>query len=212
MATDPTGTTRPLVERVKRIIASPKTEWPVIAAEPATIGGIYRNYVAILAAIPAVAMALGLLIFGLSLIVVTVRPSVGYVISNAIVSYVLSLIGVYVLALIIETLAPSFGGEKNRLQAFKLAAYSYTPAWVAGILYLLPSLAMLVLIASIYSIYLLYLGLPILMRSAPEKTAVYLLAIVVAGIVLAVVVTAVTGAITSSFAPIAATPGYPIPT
>lgn len=211
MATNPSGTARPLTERARNIILTPKTEWTVIDAEPATIGGIYRNYVAILAAIPAVAMAIGMLTFGISLVFVTVRPSAGYTISNAVISYVLSLAGVYVLALIIEALAPTFGGQKSRLQAFKLAAYSYTPAWIAGILYLLPSLALLVLIASLYSIYLLYLGLPVLMKSAAEKTAVYLLAIVVAAIVLGIVVGAITGAVTSSFAPVAPSPAYSLP-
>ena len=211
MATNPSGTTRSLTERAKNIILRPKTEWPIIDAEPATIGGLYRNYVAILAAIPAVAMAVGMLLFGISLIFVTVRPSAGYVISNAILGYILSLVGVYVLALIIEALAPTFGGQKNRTQAFKLAAYSYTPAWVAGILYLLPSLGILVLIAGIYSFYLLYLGLPILMKSAADKTIVYLLAIVAAAIVLGIIVGAITGAVTSSFAPVAPTPQYSLP-
>lgn len=211
MATNPSGTTRSLTERVKNIILTPKTEWPVIDAEPATIGGLYRNYVAILAAIPAVAMAVGMLLFGISLFFVTVRPSAGYVISNAVLSYILSLVAVFVLALIIEALAPTFGGQKSRIQAFKVAAYSYTPAWAAGILYLLPSLALLVLIASLYSIYLLYLGLPVLMKSARDKTIVYLLAIVAAAIVLGIIVGAITGAVTSSFAPVAPTPSYSLP-
>src|SRR4051812_13476274 len=168
MATDPTGTeptsppgsTTPppplggthasLVERAKNIITRPKTEWPVIAAEPATVGSLYRNYIMILAAIPVVATALGLLLFGINLIIVTVRPSIGYVLSQAIVSYVMTLIGVFVIALIIEALAPTFGGQKDRVQALKVAAYSYTAAWVAGVVTIVPMLGLLVLLAMIY--------------------------------------------------------------
>jgi hypothetical protein len=227
MATDPTGSAPPpppvpphssapsfggahasLVDRAKNIILRPKEEWAVIAAEPDTVGGLYRNYIVILAAIPVIAMAVGLLLFGINLIVVTVRPSISYVLSQAIVSYVMALIGVYVLALIIEALAPSFGGQKDRVQALKVAAYAYTPAWIAGILYLVPMLGLLVLIAAIYGFYLLYLGLPIVMRSAPDKTVVYLVAIVVAAIVVGIVIAAVTGAVTHTFAPVAATPTF----
>jgi len=203
MATNPTGPAPSLVDRAKNIIVNPKAEWAVIDSEPSTIGDIYKRYVVILAAIPAVAMAVGLLLFGINLIIVTIRPSAGYILSNAIVQYVLALVGCYVLALIIEALAPTFGGVKNRTQAFKLAAYSYTPAWVAGIVLLMPSLAILLLIASIYGVYLLYVGLPILMKSAADKTAIYFAAIVVAWIVLYLVIAAITGAVTRNFTPTA---------
>lgn len=210
MATNPspTGSGPSLVDRAKNIILQPKTEWPVIAAEPATIGGIYRNYVMILAAIPAVAMAVGLLLFGINLIFVTVRPPIGYVLSQVIMMYVMALVGVYVIALIIEALAPTFGGTKDRVQAFKVAAYSYTPTWVAGILYLMPSLGLLVIIASIYGFYLLYLGLPVVMKSAPDKTVGYLVAIVVAAIVVGLILAAITGAVTHAFMPVATAPSF----
>src|SRR5438270_12652930 len=39
-----------LIERVKNMIGNPRSEWPVVAAEPATIGSIYTGYVLILAA------------------------------------------------------------------------------------------------------------------------------------------------------------------
>jgi Yip1 domain len=227
MATDPTGsaptppsgstTTTPppvgvgnvsLIDRVKNILMRPKTEWPVIAAEPASVASLYRNYIVILAAIPAIAMAVGLLLFGINLIIVTVRPSMGYVLSQAIVSYIMTLVGVFVVALIIEALAPTFGGQKDRVQALKVAAYSYTAAWVAGIVYLVPMLGLLVLLAMIYGFYLMYLGLPVLMKSDPDKTAVYLVAVIVAAIVIYFVIGAVTAAVTHSFAPVASTPSF----
>lgn len=208
MATNPTGTAPSLVERAKNIILTPKTEWVVIDAEPATIGGLYRNYICILAAIPAIAMAVGLLVFGINLIIVTVRPSIGYVLSQAITSYIMTLIGVFVIALIIEALAPTFGGQKDRVQALKVAAYSYTAAWLAGIVYIVPMLGLLVLIAMIYGFYLMYLGLPIVMKSSPDKTVVYLIAIIVAAVVVYLIIGVVTAAVTHSFAPVAATPSF----
>lgn len=36
-----------LIARVKAILFTPKTEWPVIAGEPATIADLYKNYILI---------------------------------------------------------------------------------------------------------------------------------------------------------------------
>jgi hypothetical protein len=197
MATNPNdGRSVPLIERVKNILMSPKTEWPVIDAEPATIGGIYRNYVMILAAIPPVCMLIGLLVFGMPYFVFPM----GYLIAQAVISYVLALVGCYVMALIIEALAPSFGGTKDRVKAFKVAAYSSTAAWVVGIVYLVPLLAILGILG-LYSLYLLYLGVPVLMKTPPDKSLVYTIAIIVAAIVIYVVIGAITGRILIAMLP-----------
>src|SRR3954463_4747239 len=174
MATNPTdGTSRSLVDRVKNIIMHPKAEWPVIDAEPSTIGGIYASYVAILAAIPPIASAVGQLVFGYRFFGIVYRPSPAHVITQAIVQYALSLVSVYLLALIIEALAPSFGGTKDRLAAFKLVAYSMTAVWVASILAIIPFLGLLAWIGLIYTFYLLGIGLPVLMKSPADKSAAY---------------------------------------
>jgi hypothetical protein len=183
MATNPTETTSPLVQRVKNILVQPQAEWPVIAAEPSTIGSIYRNYVAILAAIGPICLLIGVLVFsggGFGLFRFMGSAFIGY----AVAKYLLTLVGVYLLALIIEALAPTFGGTKDRLAAFKLAAYSMTPAWVAGVLLLVPSLSILVGLAGLYGIYLFYLGLPILMKPAADKSIAYVAASVVAAVII----------------------------
>jgi hypothetical protein len=192
MATNPTGESRvPLVQRVKNILTTPKTEWPVIDSEPATIGGIYKNYVMILAAIGPVCMLIGLLVFGMPYL----SFSMGYLLAQAIVSYVMALIGCYILALIIDALAPSFGGTKDRVKAFKVAAYSSTAAWVVGIFYLLPLLAILGIIGGLYSLYLLYLGLPVLMKTPADKSVAYTVAVIVAAIVINLLLAAITSRI-----------------
>jgi sterol desaturase/sphingolipid hydroxylase (fatty acid hydroxylase superfamily) len=89
------------------------------------------------------------------------------------VQYILGLASVYIMAMIIDGLAPNFGGTKDQLKAFKVAAYYPTAAWVAGILYIIPLLGLLALIAAIYALYTLYLGLPKLMRVPQDKTVSY---------------------------------------
>lgn len=197
MVTNPTdGTHVPLVQRVKNILLTPKTEWPVIDAEPATIGGIYKNYVIILAAIPPLCLLIGMLAFGMPYIAFPTD----YLIAQAVISYVLSLVGCYIMALIIEALAPSFGGTKDRVKAFKVAAYSSTAAWVVGIVYLVPVLAILGILG-LYSLYLLYLGLPVLMKTPADKSVVYTIAIVVAAVVIYLVIGVITGRIVAAMLP-----------
>ncbi len=187
-----------LIARVQAILVTPKTEWPVIAAEPDSVAGLYKNYIVILAAIPAVAGFIKGSLIGTTLFGVTVRTPIGSGIVGMIVSYALTLAIVYVLALIIDALAPNFGGEKNPVQALKTAAYTYTASWVASIALIVPWIGWLVVLAgAIYGIYLLYLGLPHTMRSASEKSALYTVVIVVIGFVLSLVVGAIVAGITT---------------
>ncbi|HEX8570727.1 MAG TPA: Yip1 family protein [Caulobacteraceae bacterium] len=183
---------RGLVDRAKNILLKPKSEWEVIDAEPSTVGGIYAGYVAILAAIPAVCTFLGGQLFGYGMFGVSWKPPIVNSLVATVVTYALTLAMVYVLALIIEFLAPNFGGQKNRLQAFKVAAYSGTAGWVAGVLMLVPALSMLAVLASLYGLYLLWLGLPRLMKVEQDKALPYVAITVVAAIAAAIVISLVT--------------------
>jgi hypothetical protein len=191
------GPNKGLFDRVKDIIMSPKTEWDVIDAESATIGGIYTSYVMILAAIPAICMALGLIFFmprpnaeiaGMAQAFGVPVVTTGSIVVGAVVQYVLGLVGVYIMAMIIDALAPSFGGTKDQLKAFKVAAYYPTAAWVAGLLYIIPMLGLLALIAAIYSLYTLYLGLPKLMRVSADKQVGYFVVTLVLAIIVFMVI------------------------
>jgi hypothetical protein len=207
MATNPTdGGRSSLVDRVKNIIMRPKLEWPVIDAEPSTINGIYASYVAILAAIGPIASAVGQLVFGWRFLGIVYRPSPAHVIVQAVIQYVLSLAMVYVMALIIEALAPTFGGTKDRLAAFKVAAYGATASWLAGIFGIIPNLSFLALLG-LYSLYLYYTGIPVLMKVPADKAIGYVLAVIVIAIILFFVVGMITAALVGAFAPMPLTTG-----
>jgi hypothetical protein len=81
-----------------------------------------------------------------------------------IVSYLLTLVMVFVLALIVNALAPTFGGTKDSLRALKLVAYGVTASFLGGIFNLIPALGLLGVLASLYSIYLIYTGIALMMR------------------------------------------------
>jgi hypothetical protein len=162
-----------LFERAKNIVLQPKSEWPTIAAEAATPLSLYVGYIMILAAIGPIVMLLG---FG----------GIGALgLRVAIAAYINSLIGVAVLALIVDVLAPNFGGTKDFVAALKLTAYSFTATWAAQIALLIPVLGWLVVLAgAIYGFYLFFLGAPVLKKCAADKAVMFTIVVLLCAIVL----------------------------
>jgi len=177
------GMAMDLVSRVKNILIDPQNEWRVIDGEPDPPNVILKNYVAILAAIPVVCGFIGASIIGVG----PYRTGILLGLISALIHYVLALIGVYLIAYIIDALAPSFGGRKDFNSGFQVAAYSPTAAWVAGVFALLPILSVLTILG-LYSLYLLYVGLPVLMRTPPERAIPYVLAVIVAAVIVWVLI------------------------
>ena len=184
-----------LIERVQSILLRPKQTWPVIAAEPADVASIYSRYVVILAAIPAICAFVGWTLVGGGMFGVSYRLPIATGLVQMVVGYLLSLAIVYVLALIVNALAPTFGGTKDLVAALKVVAYGSTAGFLGGVFSLLPSLSWLGLLASFYSIYLIYTGLPVLMRCPPEKAGAYTAVVVVCTIIAMIVL----GAVSSLF-------------
>jgi hypothetical protein len=188
-----------IIGRAKSILLTPRTEWPVIAAEPETIGGLYTGYIIVLAAIPAIIRFLSSTLIGVSVpFLGSFRVPITVGLTSAVVSYVLALLGIFIMALIVDALAPSFGGEKNRVQALKTVAYTYTASCVAAIIGIVPGLGLLAALAGlIYGIYLLNMGLPYTMKCPPEKsigyTAVTIIVAIVVFLVLGMIVRAMGG-------------------
>ena len=186
-----------LFARIKNVLLNPRAEWPLIAVEPTSIAGVYRNFVAPLAALAAVMSFLRLTVIGVRLPsgdLFRTPPSSGLI--YAAVSFGLGLLGVFLVSLVIDSLAPTFGGARDRRQALKTAAYAFTPAWLSSVLALVPGFAgLLQLAAGLYGIYLLYLGLPLVMGSSPDKSKGYTAAVVLSTMVLGIGLSAVGGVV-----------------
>jgi hypothetical protein len=183
-----------IVSRAKNICLAPTTEWPVIAEEQTTAGALISGYVVPLAAIGAIAGLIGGSVIGRTI------PFIGYYrvpivagLVGACFAFVMAIVGIFVLGFIIDALAPSFGGQKNSTQALKVAAYSYTPAWILGVLNILPFLGVLAILGGLYGLYLLYLGLPRLMHCPEDKAVGYTAVVVVCAIVLSLVIAGIGG-------------------
>ncbi len=197
---------RGLVERTKSILLKPKDEWAVIDAEPASVGGVMATWVVPMAAIGPVAGLIGGLVFGYGAFGISYRPSVTGAVTSAVLGYCLALVGAFLFAKVIDLLAPSFGGQRNPVQAMKVAGYSGTAAYLAGIFQLIPALGILGLMG-LYSLYLLYTGLPRLMKAPEDKAMGYTVVTVIVAIVMWLVIGAVTTALTAVVAPRAVTFG-----
>jgi len=185
-----------IIERVKGILTTPKTEWPVAAAEPATVNGLYAGYIAIVVALPTIAGFIKSSLIGTSMFGITVRTPIGMGIVGMLLHYALTLALVYVMALIVNALAPTFGGQKDMVQALKTVAYAWTASWIAGIGVIVPWLGLLIAIAgAVYAIYLLYLGLPYTMKCPPEKAGGYTAVSIIIAIVLSSIVALIVGGV-----------------
>jgi hypothetical protein len=166
-----------LIERAKNLILTPAAEWDRIAGETPNTGALITGYIAPLSAIAAIAGALGLMLltgfmgFGGGIFAALI---------GIVVQVVCTIIGVFLMSLLINALAPTFGSQADQNRAFQLAAYYPTPIWVAGIAAIIPFLGGLVVLAgALYGIYELYVGLPKLMKTPEDKRVPYVAAIIV---------------------------------
>lgn len=186
-----------LITRVQNIALRPKEEWPVIAGETTSVASLYMGVIIPLALIGPVCMFLSALVFGqrIPVLNVTVHPAMGVLFGSMVVSYVLALVAAGVTAVIVEKLAPSFQSSGDLTQALKLVAYSQAPFWVSGVLNFIPIIGVLTFLVALYGLYLVYLGMPVIMKTPPDKVLPYLLVVIGVSIVLWIVISVVTSAI-----------------
>ena len=188
-----------IIGTINAAIALVKNPAAYIAANkdaPATTMGIMVNYVAVLAAIPFVATLIGDIwyysfygLFGF------VGSYIAYAFVSALLTYILDVIGVYVVALVIGALAPSFGSATNQTKSLKLAAFIFTPVFLIGALNIIPLLGILGILGILYGLYILYLGLPVMLGTPAQKVVPYVVAVVVATFVVYVVIGFIVGAV-----------------
>src|SRR5579872_3793328 len=157
-----------LVERAKAIILQPNSEWAAIDREPGDAGYLFTNYVCIVSAIPPVCRFIGGSIVGYG----PFRIGIVSGLVHAIIAYVLGLVGVFILAYVIDYLAGVFDGRRDLPSAMKVAAFAPTAAWLAGVFSLIPVLSILGLL-SLYSLYLLHTGIVALMKPPAAKALIY---------------------------------------
>ncbi|HEY0676774.1 MAG TPA: Yip1 family protein [Chitinophagaceae bacterium] len=176
-----------LIERVKNMLTTPKTEWLVVASETPDSTKIVTGYVLPLAIAGAIAAFIGYGLIGYN--VLGVRFSgMNWGLHYALVMLVQIIVSIYVTALVVDALAPSFASEKNMGRSVQLVAYGSTPSLVAGLFNILPLLAGIVgLVAAVYGVYLFYLGLTPIKKTPEDKRVAYLVVCIIVLIVVYII-------------------------
>jgi hypothetical protein len=187
-----------IIDRAKKIIISPQTEWDVINNETPNTSAIMTGYVLPLAGAAALAAFIGYGLIGVNYGFFRVK-GMDWGLYYAINVLVGALLSVFVSAFVVDMLAPSFGSEKNMGRSIQLVAYSYTPFWIGGLFAIIPSLAIIGSLAGLYGLYLLYAGMPKLKKTPVDKHIGYfvvcLLVTIAVFIVVGLIITRILGAI-----------------
>ena len=184
-----------MIERGINILVKPTGEWDKIKKEKWSIQDLFLKYALILAAIPAVAGFIGQSVIGVSFFGATFRQPIFNGIIFMVLSYAVGIGGTFLLAFIMDALAPTFGAEKNLEDSLKTVVFANTAAWVAGIFAILPALSILSFAGSIYSLVLLYFGMRSLKNPPAEKMVGYYVVTLIISIVITAVLAVVVGAI-----------------
>jgi len=160
-----------LKRRVVGIITDPMHEWRAIVSEPADIASLYLGYIVPLAAIPAVAMFIGLGVVGVPFVG---RFGMVTALGTGVVVFVQGLVAPILVAIVIERLAPKFKSRGSTVDALKLAAYASTPLWVGGGIYVLIYLVALIVAPALYAFYLFYVGLTPIMKTPADQVVPFM--------------------------------------
>ncbi len=184
-----------LIERAKNILLTPKTEWDVVNNETPDTTKILTTYVVPLVAIGTVAAFIGWALIGKSYGFGFKLKSTELGIRYALIAAVAGIASTFLMAFVVDALAPTFKSEKNFGKSFQLAAYSYTAGWVGGIFNIMPSLAIIGSLIGLYGLYLLYLGLPKLKKTPQDQVTGYFVASLVTMIVASLVIGMILAAI-----------------
>jgi hypothetical protein len=188
------------LDRAVNILKNPLAELTKVKSEGINKNDIIKQYIAILALIPAIAYIIGMGIIGAS--AGSFRYPIGTAVAGGILMYILSIVDVYVIGIVINALAPNFSSKQDENQAMKLAAYSATAGLVGGIFYIIPVLSVIVLLFALYGLYILYLGIPVLMETPKEQAMGYTIVVIIVALVVYWVVGAVTAQVMWSMSPV----------
>jgi hypothetical protein len=169
------------VLRIVRILIRPHEVWEEIAHDEDTFSHVLTHYVIPLALIPAVFGFFGQVLVGMpsSYSHVIYRSPLGLAFARMILYYLFLVTGLYLEGIVINALAPPFHSKQDALRAFKLAVFSYIPAFFTGLLRLVPVLGLPAFVLSLYSVFLLYRGIPVMMETPKHKVISYTIVVVV---------------------------------
>lgn len=182
-----------LLNRIKIVVINPKEAWGKIKDELISSKELVVDYMFPLVLIPTIASFIGYGLIGSNTFFRT--TSISWGLNQAILAFAGAFLGVFISAWCIHKLAPSFGTQTSMNKTLKLVVYAYTPSWLAGVFYLVPTLGVLGLVASLYSLYILYTGFGVMTDVSEDKKTSYFVVSLIVIIGVSLILSLILGAI-----------------
>ncbi|MCK4505746.1 MAG: YIP1 family protein [Candidatus Aegiribacteria sp.] len=182
-----------LIEKVKELLTKPAEFLVKAKDEQTTLKELIMGYVIFLAAIPAIGNFIGYAVIGRSIFGHIVRYPMKYALPHAILWYAASVALVIGVVFITQKLSTNFGGSGDIDVAARAIVYSYTPAWVAGVFYIIPALSVIAMIAGFYSLYLLWISTDKVLDIPENKRMTFMIVLVIAVILVGLLTGVIAG-------------------
>lgn len=160
---------RTILNRAVQILFHPQDEWQVIKDEPAAYSKLLLEYVAPLAAIPPLAVIAGSFFFGKNL----PNNTLAHLLITNLLWYCMYVLNVMVVGAVVAAIVTAVDAPWTGLQGFTVAAYSFTPLFIAGGIAVIPKMGWTIYAAILYSIFLIYLGIRASAGTSKKRSAGY---------------------------------------
>lgn len=159
------------------ILKDPKNEWALIEEEHYSAKTIFLTQISILAAIPAIALYIGVTQVGWSVAgQEPVRLASSSALGSAVLFYFAMWGAVAFIAACMHWMEKTYGGEVSLDECLVLTTVTATPLFLSGISFLLPILWLNVAVAGaalVYSVYLLYSGTSRVMKIDEDRAFMF---------------------------------------
>ncbi len=162
-----------LLRRMSNILLHPNTEWHAIRDETTTYPEIILRYVGILSVIPPTAAVAGRYIFEGNIPDGVLLSSPQYLLLSNLLWYCMYVVNVMVTGAVITAIMVTVESRRRSLKGLQLAAYSFTPLFIAGLIAVVPHMKWCLSIALLYGVYILYLGMREFLGMRGMKAALY---------------------------------------
>jgi len=159
------------------ILKDPKNEWALIEEEHYSAKTVFLTQISILAAIPAIALYIGVTQVGWSVAgQEPVRLASASALGSAVLFYLAMWGAVAFIATCMHWMEKTYGGDVSLDECLVLTTVTATPLFLSGISFLLPILWLNVAVAGaalVYSVYLLYSGTSRVMKIDEDRAFMF---------------------------------------
>jgi hypothetical protein len=114
---------------------------------------------------------------------------------GTVVAWLLGVGMVYLVGIVINSIADNFDSDRDELASQKVAAYSFTPFFLSTLALIWPPLLWVPILALGVMVFLIYRGLPVLMKTPADRATAYTTTIAVVALLTFIVQMAVAGCV-----------------